>query len=320
MFCSFVRRVCSLPFVPVFLVPLAMVILNDFVTKLDTESEQSVAKFAKSLLDYITNTWFVRYSHQDWNIFDVDCQLVPITNNANETQNGRLNSNWPVHPQLYVFLMHSMLEFDISEGKVQDIANGEVRPGGKEMYKALKEVREAAKDGLIEDLNSAVSQDEKKDILSNYMGKMGAAANKFVEKKVAEDFTETDLAREARGLQVGEVGESGVAEVVAASAPGKGQARPVGGQGSRNRAKGGAVWSRGAPVQSVAIMPHISQNNIDVDSADHIKKNNLNLEQHLTTRSNGDCFYDACWNLIGHHNLNINVCRHNICTVTNIVS
>ena len=54
--------------------------------------------------------------------------------------------------------MHSMLEFDISEGKVQDIANGEVRSGGKEMYKALKEVCETAKDGSIENLNSADQQ------------------------------------------------------------------------------------------------------------------------------------------------------------------
>jgi hypothetical protein len=308
LFCSFVRRVCSLPFVPIFLVPLAMIILNDFATKLDVDSDKSIADFAKSLLAYITNTWFTTYGLQDWNIFDVDCQLVPITNNANEAQNARLNTNYPVHPQLYVFLMHVMLEFNISEEKVEEITNGELRPGGNELYKALKVIREAAKDSLIEDLRTADNQDEKKEILSNYMGKMGATANKFVDRKVAEDYTETDLAREAGGLQVGEVAEGGLAAAAAASAPGKGRGKQATARTRGARGAGRAPWSRGVPAEAVNIMSFITENNFDVDISEHITKNNLNLEPYLTTRSNGDCFYDALWNLISLNKLNVNAC------------
>ena len=88
-----------------------------------------MGKWAIDHVKYIKETWLETYCIQDWYIFDVDCQILPITNNGNEMENCRLNTNWPVHPQIYVFLMHAFEEFDILEEKVQDIKNGEIRHG-----------------------------------------------------------------------------------------------------------------------------------------------------------------------------------------------
>ena len=70
------------------------------------------------------------------------------------------------------------------------------------MYKIMKEAREAAKYALIEDLNNSYTAEERKDLLSNYMGKQGTFINKFVDKKVAEDYNEADLVRVIEGLPV----------------------------------------------------------------------------------------------------------------------
>jgi hypothetical protein len=159
LFGSFVRRVSSLPFVPSFLVNLSMVILTGYVAKLKTD-DPATGSWAENLIKYIKETWFTRYNVQDWNVFDVNCQLLPITNNPNEGEKSTLNSNWPVHPQIFVFLMHAFTEFDVFGDKLVDIREGKVRHGGKDMFKLLKIECEAAKDSLIEDLNHATNLEE----------------------------------------------------------------------------------------------------------------------------------------------------------------
>ena len=138
------------------------------------------------------------------------------------------------------------------------------------------------------------------------MGKQGSSINKCVDKKVAEDFNETDLRRVANERVVGFT-EVGVAAAAAEEA-----AATQAGRVSRRRDVGSVLASRHAkpkavPVLSfvqrvVAIDPNLTQSDQLIT---HIKKHNLKLEEYLTTRSNGDCFYDALFNLVKLNNLPI---------------
>ena len=81
---------------------------------------------------------------------------------------------------------------------------------------------------------------------------------------------------------------------------------------SRRRDVGSVLASRHAKPQAVpvlsfvqrvvAIDPNLTQSDQLIT---HIKKHNLKLEEYLTTRSNGDCFYDALFNLVKLNNLPI---------------
>ena len=142
--------------------------------------------------------------------------------------------------------MHSFLELDVSQEKVSDIKDGAIRAHNKEMYKLLKEQREAAKDAMIEDLNNSNDMTERKEILSNYMGKQGSSINKFVDKKVAEDYNEADLKRVGEDLAVGDVGELG-ASGAAAAQPGKG--RGQGGSTDRGGRSGLSAQGFSGPGQ-----------------------------------------------------------------------
>ena len=57
-------------------------------------------------------------------------------------------------------------------------------------------------------------------------------------------------------------------------------------------------------------MTNIICSTIDLGSGDpllqHIDQHNLMLQLYLTTRSNGDCFYDTIFNLTKYYNLQVN--------------
>ena len=84
-FNSFLRRCCSLPFVPTLYISYMMIILS---RRADDcyEHDARVGEFCQTLLDYIKSTWVNGvFSMQDWNLFDTDCQIIPTTNNGNES-------------------------------------------------------------------------------------------------------------------------------------------------------------------------------------------------------------------------------------------
>ena len=60
-------------------------------------------------------------------------------------------------------------------------------------------------------------------------------------------------------------------------------------------------------METLSFMTNILCSTIDLGSGDpllqHIDQHNLMLQLYLTTRSNGDCFYDTIFNLIKYYNL-----------------
>ena len=73
-FNAFIRRCCSLPFVPQHMMDQALNILQK---KAQNMKEEKTQKFSYSLLDYLKSTWVSGcFSVQDWNLFDIDCQVI----------------------------------------------------------------------------------------------------------------------------------------------------------------------------------------------------------------------------------------------------
>ena len=101
-FNSFIRRCCSLPLVPTLYISYMMIILARRADDCYTHDAR-VGEFCRTLLDYIESTGV--FSVQDWNLFDTDCQIIPTTNNGNESENARLNVLFATHPQLYRFIL-----------------------------------------------------------------------------------------------------------------------------------------------------------------------------------------------------------------------
>ena len=119
--------------------------LNKFVDKLQTDRLKT---FAINLLTYIQKTWILGFRMANWNLFDVNLEAIPATNNGNESANARLNNLFLTHPQVYEFAYQLAGEFFTQETKVDGILMGEVRPKGS-IYDKLKNEREAAKTILV---------------------------------------------------------------------------------------------------------------------------------------------------------------------------
>ena len=70
------------------------------------ESDERLGAFCQNLLAYIRSTLISGvFSVQDWNLFDFDCQIIPTTNNGNESENARLKVLFATHPQFYRFAL-----------------------------------------------------------------------------------------------------------------------------------------------------------------------------------------------------------------------
>ena len=109
-FNAFIRRCCSLPFVPRHLIHHAMNVLEKRVDGLKESPEEQ--KFSSNLLEYIQRTWIEgSFSVQDWNLFEVDCQVIPTTNNGNEAGNSRLNQIFSVESSSVLFKRFRLSRF-----------------------------------------------------------------------------------------------------------------------------------------------------------------------------------------------------------------
>ena len=169
-FNRFAIRLCSLSFVPTHMIKRALDVLQRRISNFDTERTKS---FAQKMIQYIKDTWINGpYCIQDWNIFNIDCQVIPATNNGNEGTNSKLNKTFETHPQFYKFVLLVIEELDNSEEKVINILDGVTKPRETERTKELKEDREAQKKLLIErcDNPNATENDIDEDI-DRFMGK-----------------------------------------------------------------------------------------------------------------------------------------------------
>ena len=87
------------------------------------EENARIHKFCISLIQYVKDVWINgQYCKQDWNIFNIDCQKVPVTNNGNEGTNNRLSTLFGVHPQLYKFVLMVVKELQESSNKVDAVS------------------------------------------------------------------------------------------------------------------------------------------------------------------------------------------------------
>ena len=137
------------------------------------------------------------FSVQDWNLFDSDCQIIPTTNNGNESENARLNVLFATHPQFYRFTLQVIEELDKTKNKLYDVLDGKLRKGGKELYRELQTEREASKKILLErTANSNITEEEIIENLDRYMGSVGASAAKVANHKVSSDYLQEDLVLE----------------------------------------------------------------------------------------------------------------------------
>ena len=105
-----------------------------------------------------------RFSIQDWNLFDINCLLVPATNNGNESANGRFSKDFGAHPPFWTFCMILAEELERVTVDIPSILYASLKPKESPLYDSLKYDREVVKAnyevGLID--------------LDGYMGKIGS--------------------------------------------------------------------------------------------------------------------------------------------------
>ena len=84
-FNALIRRISELPFTK-------PVDLDEAFTKFRQRADKLEKKrgaFSHELINYAQVQWRERFSVQDWNLYDINCLMVPSTNNGNEGANGR---------------------------------------------------------------------------------------------------------------------------------------------------------------------------------------------------------------------------------------
>ena len=101
-FHAFVRRLASLPFVKSGDLDKGFDIFSKRANDLKNEK---VKEFCLDLIEYAKVQWRERFIVQDWNLYDLNCLLVPATNNGNESANGRFSMDFGAKPQFWNFCL-----------------------------------------------------------------------------------------------------------------------------------------------------------------------------------------------------------------------
>ena len=313
-FSEFVRRVASLPFVPEFAIAAALAMLTNRIGDMK-ELGPEIQLFCERLLKYIQKTWLETYGLQDWNLFYIDAQDIPLTNNGNEGTNSRLNSTLTHHAQVYIFGIEVFEELDKAEIRRHHIREFKTKPSTSGQYKKIQIDREGAKKVLMDTIKNRDNLENPlaKEALDIYMGKMGAASAMFGTKKVNSDYSRGDLNAEVddpEWLSVVEVTKTTSLEKdrPAATSGGNIGEDPGAGEGI---AQGAKKKKQGAPelLNFVTIAASMAQTLIELNmtASDallrHIQAHKLNLVKFGNVRSNGDCFFDSCFNLALHHEI-----------------
>ena len=78
-FNALVRRISALPFSKPDDLDEVFALFKVRANKLDDK----LAEFSHELIDYAQIQWRERFCVQDWNLYNINCLMVPSTNNGN---------------------------------------------------------------------------------------------------------------------------------------------------------------------------------------------------------------------------------------------
>ena len=184
-FNAVVRRISALPFIKPCDLEEAF---SKFTERAESLEDEDLKIFTLGLIDYAQIQWRERFAVQDWNLFDINCLLVPSTNNGNEGANGRFLTDFGVHPPFWSFIIDATTELERAENDIPSILYSSLLPKTNALYTSLKEDRERVKAnyeaGLID--------------LDGMMGKMGAISLTTGRAKYATDDAESEDVRTKR--------------------------------------------------------------------------------------------------------------------------
>ena len=180
-----VRRISALPFVKPSDLDEAFRI---FTARAEGLEDEKLKDFTTCLIEYAQTQWRERFCVQDWNLFDLNCLLVPSTNNGNEGANGRFLADFGVHPTFWSFIIDACSELERVETDIPSILYSSLVPPTNSLYSSLKEDRERVKAnyeaGLID--------------LDGMMGKIGAISLATGKAKYATDEAEDNAKKPGR--------------------------------------------------------------------------------------------------------------------------
>ena len=178
-FNAVVRRISALPFIKPCDLEEAFMKFNERAENLE---DDEVRNFTHGLIEYAQIQWRERFAVQDWNLYDINCLLVPSTNNGNEGANGRFLTDFGVHPSFWSFIIDATTELERAENDIPSILYSSLIPRSSTLYSSLKEDRERVKAnyeaGLID--------------LDGMMGKMGAISLATGKAKFATEDAESE--------------------------------------------------------------------------------------------------------------------------------
>ena len=63
------------------------------------DGDKGSSKCCLDLIEYAKVQWRERFIVQDWNLYDLNCLLVPANNNGDESANGRFSMDFGAKPQ-----------------------------------------------------------------------------------------------------------------------------------------------------------------------------------------------------------------------------
>ena len=177
-FNALIRRISALPFTKPVDLDEAFIKFRQRADKL----EKKRGAFSHELINYAQVQWRERFSVQDWNLYDINCLMVPSTNNGNEGANGRFLVDFGVHPPFWSFCLDACEELERVTADIPSILYASLVPPETPLYSVLKEQREIAKAnyeaGLID--------------LDGYLGKVGAISLSTGKAKFSTDTDEVD--------------------------------------------------------------------------------------------------------------------------------
>lgn len=173
-FNALIRRISALPFTK----PED---LDDAFAKFRARAdklEKKLGEFSHEVIKYAQVQWRERFSVQDWNLYDINCLMVPSTNNGNEGSNGRFLVDFGVHPPFWSFCLDACTELERVTTDIPSILYASLT-----LYSILKVQREITKAnyeaGLID--------------LDGYLGKVGAISLSTGKAKCSTDNDEIDV-------------------------------------------------------------------------------------------------------------------------------
>ena len=178
-FNALVRRISALPFTKPETLDEAFA---KFRARADKLEDSKLKEFSHDLIGYAQLQWRDRFAVQDWNLYDINCLMVPSTNNGNEGANGRFLVDFGVHPPFWSFCLDACEEVQRVNDDIPSILYGSLVPKETPLYHSLKEQREVAKAnyeaGLID--------------LDGYLGKVGSISLSTGKSKFSADDEEDD--------------------------------------------------------------------------------------------------------------------------------